>query len=596
MQSNTRQSLQSGLSEIAMGASANMANWLNGKLAMTKAIADRVSRYSDQQALIDTLSLANQGGEFTNLYFGNEQGEFFIDETSTDSPEGYDPRSRPWYQLAKAKNVVSFTEPYIDAFTNQLLITAVAPINQGGFVGVAGGDLTLNVVSDIVNQIDFMGLGHAVLVTGQGKVLAHPDKAFTNKMLDELFTKESPDFKPVLQHTATERGDKLVGFFKVEGVPSVDWYLAVEIDEDKAYAPIHNFRNMAIIITIVGALLTIVLLSLLLAKLTNPLRSLQSAMDEIAQGEGDLTRRLEVVSNDEIGKLATSFNIFVSNIHMLIEDFKGSSENLASMVKNMADISAKSRHEVERQKQETEMVATAVAEMSSAAHEIAQNAQEAASAAQEADKEGSTAGKVVASAISSIQQLAEEIDQASHVISELETDVTSISSVLDVIRGIAEQTNLLALNAAIEAARAGEQGRGFAVVADEVRTLASKTQESTEEINQMIERLQKGAQRAVAVMADSKLAGSSTVEKADEAGKSLSRIASSVSTISDMNVQIAAASEQQTAVTEEITRSITTIADATEITAEAAGETANTSEILAEIGQSIKEKVNRFKV
>lgn len=592
MQSQTHQDLQQEIAATSEAATANISNWLNGKIDLVKAVADQVEQSSDPQTITNQLTLARNGGAFNNVYYGQENGAFLIDDPSIELPDDYDARTRPWFKLGR-KGSPAFTEPYADASTSQLLITGVAPMASGG---VAGGDLPLTVISDVVNQTTFRGLGRAYLINAKGKVLAHPEKEKANTQIEDIYEESGIKINESLQPASLEGKQLLVGFFPITGVPSVEWFLAVEIDVDMAFAPLKAFRNTAIFMTLIGIFITVIVLTILLSRLTAPLVTLQRAMDDIASGEADLTRRLTVTGEDEIGKLATSFNTFVGNIHGLIEDFKGSSENLATMVSNMSKAAAQSSHEMEDQRSETEMVAAAVSEMSSAAGEIAQNAQQAAQAAQDADQEGLVVGETVQSAISSIQTLANEIERATQVIGELENEVSSISSVLEVIRGIAEQTNLLALNAAIEAARAGEQGRGFAVVADEVRSLAGKTQDSTEEINSTIERLQKGAHSAVEVMANSQKVSIDTVSKAGSAGESLERIASAVSTISDMNIQIAAASEEQTAVIEDISRNVTNISDATERTAQAAVETANTSETLAEIGQSIKEKVNRFKV
>ena len=592
MQSQTHQDLQQEIAATSEAATANISNWLNGKLDLMKAVASQVESANDPSAVTELLTLARYGGAFNNVYYGQDTGAFLIDDPSIKLPDDYDARTRPWFKLGR-QGSPAFTEPYADASTNQLLITGVAPMANGG---VAGGDLPLTVIAEVVNQTTFRGLGKAYLINAKGKVLAHPEKEKANTLIGDMYGKNKVEISESLQPTKLDGQPLLVGFFPIKGVPSVEWFLAVEIDVDMAFAPLREFRNTAILMTLIGIVITIIVLTLLLNRLTAPLVTLQRAMDDIASGEADLTRRLDVKGEDEIGKLASSFNTFVDNIHGLIEDFKGSSENLAAMVTNMSKAAAQSSHEMEDQRSETEMVAAAVSQMSSAASEIAQNAQQAAQAAQDADQEGHVVGETVRSAIASIQMLADEIQRATTVIGELENEVTSISSVLEVIRGIAEQTNLLALNAAIEAARAGEQGRGFAVVADEVRTLAGKTQDSTEEINATIGRLQKGAHNAVDVMANSKEVSLETVSKAGSAGESLERIAAAVSTISDMNIQIAAASEEQTAVIEDISRNVTNISDATERTAQAAVETAGTSETLAEIGQSIKEKVNRFKV
>lgn len=590
------QGLQEEIGQVAAATATTMSNWMAGKLALTEATAARIAGFPDPARQVSALSLVNAGGEFRNLFLGTETGAFLIDDTSTDDLTGFDPRTRPWYQQARQAGQGMFSDPYHDAFTGMLLITVAAPLPAGVQpAGVVGGDLDLTVLANTVNAIDFKGLGQAFLVNREGRILAHPDKALNNQTLEAVYG-DSPPLDARL-HPA-RRGDagRLLGFYPLRPVGATQWYIGVDIDRDLAYASLASFRNMAVLSTIIAAVATVLILSLLLKTLTRPLQRLRLALFDIAQGEGDLTRRLPVESQDELGQLAVAFNAFVDHIHALIEDFKGSSENLAGMVGSMSTLAEKSSAESERQRHETDLVAAAISQMSSAAHEIARHAQEAADAARDADQEGQAGTRTVKQATESITRLAGEIEAAAQVISDLEGDVTRISAMVGVIRGIAEQTNLLALNAAIEAARAGEQGRGFAVVADEVRSLASKTQDSTEDINRLIERLQSGSRRAVEAMTDSRRAGEDTVARAEEAARSLDAIAQAVSRISDMNLQIATASEQQTAVTEEITRSMTNIADATASTAQGARETSEHGQRLAEIGHSIRDKVNRFRV
>ncbi len=593
---NTETNLHDKIQQIATATTKNLSGWLQNKLSLTAAIAERAGSIQSEEELVTLISVVNKGGSFRNVFYGTEGGRFIIDDTNTDDLTGFDPRSRPWYQLAKNQNKPSFSDPYNDAFSKDLLITSVAPVNRDGFQGVIGGDINLSAISDTVNSLDFQGLGNAFLIDSNGKILASPDAEVINKNIGDMYS-GTLTIAPTLQSTESAQGQsRLVTFYPIEGIESVRWFVGIDIDEAEAYAPLSSFRNSAILLTIVVGVIAAILLSVFLKVMIKPLISLRDALFNIAQGEGDLTQRLDAGGHDELGQVAEAFNAFIGNIHILIEDFKGSSENLATMVTKMAEVSERSRGECQRQQQETDMVAAAVSQMSSAAHEIASHAQSAADAAKEADSEGSQGGVVVNEAIEAIQRLAKEIDSATQVINNLETDVSNISSMVDVIRGIAEQTNLLALNAAIEAARAGEQGRGFAVVADEVRTLASKTQDSTEEINRLIERLQSGSKEAVSAMASSRETGEMTVAKANQAGQSLESIARAVSTISDMNIQIATASEEQTAVTEDIARNITAIADATVSVTEAATETDENSQRLAEIGASIREKVDRFKV
>ncbi|MHC8287794.1 methyl-accepting chemotaxis protein [Pseudomonas sp. XS1P51] len=269
---------------------------------------------------------------------------------------------------------------------------------------------------------------------------------------------------------------------------------------------------------------------------------------------------------------------------------------LTGLVNQVSDQAQRSDQAMERQRHETDQVATAINEMSAAAQEVAKSAQNAAVAAQQTDEEGQAAKRVVAGSIVKIHALVDDIRSSGVSLDSLQKDVSSIVSVLGVIRSIADQTNLLALNAAIEAARAGEAGRGFAVVADEVRALASRTQISTQEIQGMIDRLQAGTQSAVEAMRRSSEAGDGTSAQANEAGVSLDTMAQLIGTINSMNAQIASAAEEQTAVAEEINRSVHQIAVAVD---NVAGETqlgAQTSRSLADLGQRLGSLVGQFRI
>ena len=327
-----------------------------------------------------------------------------------------------------------------------------------------------------------------------------------------------------------------------------------------------------------------------------PLQLIKANLDDIAAGEGDLTRRLPVTSQDELGELAGSFNRFVEKIHGLVRQIAEMTTQLTGLVGEVAAQAQRSEQAMERQRHETDQVATAINEMSAAAHEVARSAQGAAEAAQQTDNEGQAAKKVVDGSIDRIHALVEDIRESGVSLDNLQQDVQSIVSVLDVIRSIAEQTNLLALNAAIEAARAGEAGRGFAVVADEVRALASRTQQSTQEIQGMIDRLQGGTRDAVTAMRRSSDAGEITSEQANQAGASLDAIAQLIATINAMNAQIASAAEEQTAVAEEINRSVHQIAVAVESVADETRHGAETSRSLAGLGERLGALVRQFRI
>jgi methyl-accepting chemotaxis protein len=315
------------------------------------------------------------------------------------------------------------------------------------------------------------------------------------------------------------------------------------------------------------ALLFLGLVVLLARGLVRPIRHVTSALLEIGSGGGDLTCRLDESRADELGDLARGFNRFVSSQRDLIGAVLITSERLHSAVGQVAQVVENTAGRAGQQQEMTDMVATAVHEMGLTVQEIARNASSAAQASHSARDEALQARQVVGQSIGHIEQMSAEIGSATAAVSELAQQVGSIDQVLAVIRGISEQTNLLALNAAIEAARAGEMGRGFAVVADEVRTLASRTQGSTDEIRQIIQRLKQGAETAVSSMQAGQAATGTGVAASQRTGQSLGAITAQVETISDMNTQVAAATEEQSTVTEEINRNVQGIADLAHATA-----------------------------
>ncbi|MEB0047033.1 MULTISPECIES: methyl-accepting chemotaxis protein [unclassified Pseudomonas] len=360
-------------------------------------------------------------------------------------------------------------------------------------------------------------------------------------------------------------------------------------------------RMEGVVLSIVGiavvVLLVIAAVGMLLANaILRPLNLMKANLDDIAAGEGDLTRRLNITSQDELGQLAGSFNRFVDKIHGLVRQITEMTSQLTGLVNQVSEQAQRSEQAMERQRHETDQVATAINEMSAAAQEVAKSAQNAAVAAQQTDEEGQAAKRVVAGSIVKIHALVNDIRSSGVSLDNLQKDVSSIVSVLGVIRSIAEQTNLLALNAAIEAARAGEAGRGFAVVADEVRALASRTQVSTQEIQSMIDRLQAGTQSAVEAMRRSSEAGDGTSVQANEAGASLDTMAQLIGTINSMNAQIASAAEEQTAVAEEINRSVHQIAVAVDNVADETQLGAQTSRSLADLGQRLGKLVGQFRI
>ena len=315
-----------------------------------------------------------------------------------------------------------------------------------------------------------------------------------------------------------------------------------------------------------------------------------------AMAKGDLTYKMRIEGKDEFAWMCWEYSQARKGFSKLVQDMLGNSSQLAAAAEELSAITEQTNNGIMRQQGETEQVATAMNEMSATVTEVANNAANAANAARDADEQANSGSEVVKGTVETIHMLASEVERTADVIASLKEDSVNIGTVLDVIRDIAEQTNLLALNAAIEAARAGEQGRGFAVVADEVRTLASRTQQSTSEINDMIERLQSGANQAVSAMQLGRSKAEESVEQAAKAGQALEAITGVVDNIKTMNMQIASAAEQQSATAEEINRNIVNITEVAQETASGSRETASASDELARLAAELQSQVGSFQV
>lgn len=346
---------------------------------------------------------------------------------------------------------------------------------------------------------------------------------------------------------------------------------------------------------IIGIIAGILVAFFMSRMITHPINEAVHAMEDLAEGEGDLTRRLDEKGKSEIALMAKGFNNFAGKVQALVSQVASSIENLSNVVSDVSNIVDQTQTGSQQQRQQTEQVATAITEMTATVQEVASNANLAADSAQQADDNAKSGQKIVGDTVSSINSLAGEIETGSNVINKLSQDAQSIGSVLDVIKGIAEQTNLLALNAAIEAARAGEQGRGFAVVADEVRTLASRTQESTTEIESMIDSLQVQARAAVTAITQGQEKAKVSVEYASKAGDALNEITNSVATITSMNIQIATASEEQSAVAEEINQNVVNISHVADENADASNQLSTSSQDLAQLASELQDLVSQFK-
>jgi methyl-accepting chemotaxis protein len=390
-------------------------------------------------------------------------------------------------------------------------------------------------------------------------------------------------------------------------VPGTDWMLGtgaymddIEAELTKYQATIQAHMNEKVttllLIALFWVMLTVFFALIAANNMVKPIQNMVQNLDDIAKGEGDLTKRLEVHSNDEIGQLGNSFNVFVSKLHSIItnvadvtRDVKDSSNDINTQTQLIENQLVNHNHE-------TELVATAITEMSATSQEVAQNTTQVAVSTQSATQDVANAQKCVDVSLEEVSNLMSEINQAAEQVNSLSEQSKKINSVLSVIGGIAEQTNLLALNAAIEAARAGEQGRGFAVVADEVRSLASRTQESTLEINEMLNELHTLVTAAVKAMLASQQSCNRSVESSRAISESLGAVTSSVTTINDMSTQIATAATEQSSVTEEINRNVFAIQEIVNELTRSIKTTSSVSHHLAGRGESLGNLVGQFKI
>ncbi|OBR41743.1 methyl-accepting chemotaxis protein [Aeromonas dhakensis] len=599
LKSRTMSAIQSEAVNYGHAYSVAIGDWMADRKNTVHALVNLIAD-NPQAELVPHLKQAYTSGGFGLTYFGSTQGVMTRQDPSLNTGN-YDPRERPWYQDAVKAGQLIVTAPYVSVTMQKLVVTLSEPVlHQGELVGAVGANLALDKLIDEVLAMQVQGDGYAMLLDSSGLIVGHPNKELALKQIAEL----SPDLSAATfqqwgrenneLHAATLDGRDVL--LAVQPVAGTDWLLAMVMYRDVLEAPLATLLWQLVGLTLVLMLVFSALLTAMFKYLFADLGRVAGALHDIAHGEGDLTVHINTRSKDEVGQLAESFNQFVARLHGIVSRLRDVTVELAAQSRAQAAGAQSRSQRVRQQQDEIVMVATAVTEMASATQEIAGNAEFAASTSGDAVKLAVSGQSQVGQSQRSITGLADEVADASQIIVELDAHAQKISGILATISGIAEQTNLLALNAAIEAARAGEQGRGFAVVADEVRVLSRRTHDSTDEIQQMIETLQQTTRRAVGGMETSRQLAGTSVEDAESANQSLARINEAIGSISDMATQIAAAAEEQTSVTSEISRNTENIRHVSQELAEQANQEAVQAAELKGLTERLEQEIGRFRL
>ncbi|PSU42283.1 methyl-accepting chemotaxis protein [Photobacterium frigidiphilum] len=584
------------MTDIGEATSRYISNWLDTRSDMMLANEPLIA---SENNIDRELLLTKRAGHFLSVYAGFSDGSIAYGDKSEDWPADYDPRTRPWYKDATSESKLVLTDPYKD-FDGSIVVS-FAKAFRGQNSGVLAADLTVNHIIDQVLNLELNHDGFAFLIDGNNRIVAYRDEALSQQPLTQLDSELTPDLIRKLQndnaiHTFTldsENSEKMVFVTPIAGT---NWTLGIIEDKSLAFASITEQMKFLVLASLGLYIIISIIATLIINNLLRPLNNLNKSVSQLAQGSGDLTQRIEIERMDEIGELADSMNRFLSQLQAMIKDAVAHSHTLSEYADTSSKQTMLASEKVAEQQNDVNQIATAIHEMSATSGEVASHAEMTAAAAQASTNACDEGQHVIGQNRDAITMLANQVQEAATVIHELESNAQGINQILSTIQGIAEQTNLLALNAAIEAARAGEQGRGFAVVADEVRVLSKRTHDSTEEIRSMIDTLQKNTHQAVNSMKASTDLADKSVGYAEEANQSLCKITDAITEISDMATHIASAAEEQRAVSEDISRNTQAIKDVSDHLANQTQEVSQSAQKISDSAGAMRQDMSRFKV
>lgn len=586
------------------------------------ATLNSVSGY--QQINQTFIGISNRDPNILSAFFAlDSSGEYFRESARTgvategadagDVSKGYFASQRPWYQLTLEKNRYFVNSPSADMTTGIISTVVQGPVrdSSGKLLGVGGLDLHINKVGEHVEQLNYQGHGLPVLLDEQGNIVhfakAGGIKYTPNDPISNFDTGGNSGFAELAIAAKQSKASKLPVHFNGEDYyaytqpvvlefPALNWMIAILIPVKIVEAPVNSAVSWATLLTLLIVAITLLVIWLMTSAITQPLQQLSTVMQDIASGDGDLTRSIDISSQDEVGALASNFNQFTAKLRQLLRQTAKQAASVNTSSQHLTQVASLTNQEIQTCKAQIDNVSAAVHQMAATTQNISDNAQHTSSAATDAEQHAVQGQTLSASAVADMQQLSAQMLQSVQIVAGLAKESENIGTVIDVIKGIAEQTNLLALNAAIEAARAGEQGRGFAVVADEVRSLAGRTQDSTKDIRQMVEKLQAISRDAESTMQQGRQQTDQSAERAKTLEAALADISHAIKRVKQQSSQIADSTRQQSAAAEEINNSLNTITSLVDNTAEHATELSAESVQLSSAADNLNGVVGQFRI
>jgi len=589
-------SIRNEMLATAKGTNQLIKAWINTRKAIVTAGVQTLEASDNPQlAIVQTA----KSGNFQAAYLGTPDKQMIADH-DMQLPAGYDPTIRPWYKDNVGASGTVMTAPYIDMSTKKLVISFVSPAKKNGaFIGVMGTDVLLDDIVANVLGLKLVGDGYAFLIGKDGKVLVHSAADRVTKPATEIAADFSPSRLEDMSKSGavqTVRIDDADKFIHVEAIEGADLYLVIAVDRTKALAPLNTLIWQAALTLVVLLLIVVPLGAFLINRLLASLRRMHDIMIEIAGGGGDLTHAIDINGQDEVAETAQAFNRFLEQLRVMFQKLQNESHHLTEGVNQMHDIVGQLSEDSRDLSDLTQQNASAIEEITVSIAHIADNSHDA-------DQLIKDTGSLSQDSSAAVREVAQEVVKSSHevqglsdLLDRLNQRSDEISGIIRVIKDIADQTNLLALNAAIEAARAGEQGRGFAVVADEVRKLAERTGQATVQITQMIEGISNETHDAVANMHETLVAVRRSADSSNSAADKIGTISVNMDAVVQKMEDIAISTKEQLAATTAMAQAAERITERTQSSDTALQSAAEEIRYLNELAQNLRKLFANFHV